>query len=156
MQIEAATEEDLDQILQLQKKAFHDQAVIYNDFTLPPLMQTIDDLKKEFTQKKFYKVEQEGKIIASVRCNVKENTLYVEKLIVDPQFQNKQIGTRIMIAIETIYAGSVDRYALFTGHKSLRNLHLYSKLGYREIRREMIKDDLTLIYMEKMTAKSDT
>jgi len=34
--IETATEHDLDQILELQKKAFYGQALIYNDFDLPP------------------------------------------------------------------------------------------------------------------------
>lgn len=149
MRIEAATEQDLDQILQLQKKAFYGQALTYNDFSLPPLVQTIEDLRTEFTRKKFYKVEHDGRIIASVRCFIKENTLHIEKLVVDPDFQNRSIGTNIMVAIEKEYSFSVARYALFTGHKSLRNLRLYRKLGYHEIRREIIKDDLTLVYMEK-------
>lgn len=51
IKLESATEQDLDQILALQKRAFHDQALIYNDFSLPPLTQTIEDLKNEFREK---------------------------------------------------------------------------------------------------------
>jgi ribosomal protein S18 acetylase RimI-like enzyme len=156
IKIETATEQGLESILQLQKKAFYGQALIYNDFNLPPLMQTIEDLKEEFRLKTIYKVEQDGKIIASIRCYIKDNTLYLEKLIVDPDFQNRGIGTKIMTEIEKKYSSSVNRYALFTGHKSKKNLHIYNKLGYREIRQETIADDLKLIYLEKTNAKRAT
>lgn len=156
IKIEAATEQDLDQILQLQKKAFYGQALIYNDFNLPPLIQTIEDLKEEFRLKTIYKVEQDGKIIASIRCYIEDGILYLEKLIVDPDFQNRGIGTKIMTEIETKYSSSVNLYALFTGHKSEKNLHIYHKLGYKEVRQKTIKDDLKLIYLEKVNAKETT
>ena len=149
MKIEAATELDLEQILQLQKRAFHGQALIYNDFSLPPLTQTIDDLRKEFREKAIYKLKQDGKIIASIRCYIKDNILYIEKLIVDPDFQNRGIGTKIMTDIEKRYSSSVNRYSLFTGDKSARNIHLYKKMGYKEIRQEPTNRDFKLIYMEK-------
>ncbi len=156
MTLEAATEGDLAEILELQKKAFYGQALIYNDFSLPPLLQTIDDLKKEFRKNQIYKIEQNGKIVASIRCYVENDTLYMEKLIVDPDFQNRGIGINLMRLIENKYAPSVVRYALFTGHKSERNLHLYRKLGYQEIRRKIISDDLILVCMGKMNSKKTT
>jgi ribosomal protein S18 acetylase RimI-like enzyme len=152
MQLEAATEDDLDQILRLQKKAFHGQALIYNDFNLPSLTQTLDDLKKEFTSKTIYKVAREGKIIACIRCYVKDRILHIEKLIVDPDLQNRGIGTQVMHVIEKRYAAAVDRFVLFTGHKSARNLHLYRKLGYKEIRQERLNDNCNLVVMEKSAA----
>ena len=149
--LETASENDLDPLLQLQRKAFHGQALIYNDFTLPPLMQTINDLTEEFKRKTFYKAVLDGKIIASVRCFIKDHTLYIEKLIVDPDMQSNGIGTCIMLELESRYSGSVDRYQLSTGHKSARNLHLYTKLGYKEIRQERLNDTCNLIVMEKKT-----
>jgi ribosomal protein S18 acetylase RimI-like enzyme len=154
MNLERASEQDLDHILELQRKAFHGQALIYNDFTLPSLTQTIVDLKKEFKNKIFYKVEENGKIVASVRCFMNHQTLYVEKLIVDPDFQNKGIGTAIMHEIENRYSAVVDRYELSTGHKSARNLHLYKKLGYKEIRQEPLNDNCNLIVLEKSVDKN--
>ena len=153
IQLEAATEEDLGQILRLQKKAFHGQALIYNDFNLPSLTQTLDDLKEELTRKSIFTAALDGKIIASIRCYVKERTLYIEKLIVDPELQGRGIGTTVMHDIEEKYAAVVDRYELSTGHKSARNLHLYKKLGYKEIRRELLNDNCDLIVMEKSNAK---
>jgi ribosomal protein S18 acetylase RimI-like enzyme len=94
-------------------------------------------------------VEHERKIMASIRCYIKDNTLYLEKLIVDPDFQNRGIGTKMMTEIEQSYSSSVNRHSLFTGHESEKNLHIYDKAGYMEIRRETIGDDLKLIFMEK-------
>jgi ribosomal protein S18 acetylase RimI-like enzyme len=149
MELEAAGEKDLGQILELQKKAFHGQALIYCDFSLPSLTQTLDDLRKEFSLKTIYKVEHEEKIIGSVRCFIKDRILYIEKLIVDPDFQNRGIGTKVMREIENRYSAVVDRYELSTGHKSARNLHLYKKLGYKEIRQEPLNANCSLIVMEK-------
>lgn len=153
MNIELASEQDLNHILELQRKAFHGQALIYNDFTLPSLTQTIVDLKKEFKHKTFYKVQKTGKIIASVRCFINNQTLYVEKLIVDPDFQNKGIGTAIMHEIENRYSAVVNRYELSAGHKSARNLHLYKKLGYKDMRQERLNNNCNLIVLGKSVDK---
>jgi ribosomal protein S18 acetylase RimI-like enzyme len=156
MIIEAATERDLDQILQLQKKAFHGQALIYNDFNLPSLTQTLDDLKKEFMFKDIYKVEFDGKIIASVRCFIKDHALYIEKLMVDPDLQNRGIGINIMHEIEKRYSAVVSRFELSTGHKSARNLHIYKKLRYKEIRQEPLSGNCNLIVMGKSIDNNET
>jgi len=149
VQLEAAIEADLEEILLLQKRAFSGQAVIYQDPNLPSLTQTLEDLRKEFTGKSFYKVVRNGMIVASVRCSIRDRALSIEKLFVDPDLQNSGIGTAVMSALESRYAGSVDRYILSTGHKSARNLHLYGKLGYKETGRKPLNGNCDLIVMEK-------
>jgi hypothetical protein len=42
-----------------------------------------------------------------------------------------------------------NRYELFTGHKSTRNLHLYQKPGYNEFKRLPINDSLTMVFLKK-------
>ncbi len=53
-----------------------------------------------------------------------------------------------MYAIEESFAHAA-RYELFTGHKSERNLALYGRLGYAEVRRRRVSDGLTLMYLRK-------
>jgi len=48
-----ASIEDAAPILELQKRSFHSEAEIYDDFAIPPLLQTLDDLKREFTTKRY-------------------------------------------------------------------------------------------------------
>ena len=48
MKIERAVIEDAPGIMALQKLAYRSEAQIYNDFSIQPLMQTMEDLKGEF------------------------------------------------------------------------------------------------------------
>ena len=53
-----------------------------------------------------------------------------------------------MISIEGLFE-SAKRFELFTDHKSIKNIYLYQKLGYREFKRMPINYILTMIYLEK-------
>jgi ribosomal protein S18 acetylase RimI-like enzyme len=148
MNIEQATIDDAQQILALQKLAYASEAEIYNDFTIPPLHQTLDEVKAEFANQRFLKVCEEQRIVGSVRAYVKEGTCYIGKLIVHPEWQNRGIGNKLLQEIENIFH-NVTRYELFTGHKSRKNLYLYKKNDYRIFRYQEITDDLTIVFMEK-------
>ena len=45
----------------------------------------------------------------------------------------------------------VQRFELFTGHKSDRNIRLYEQLGYKLFKSEKINKTLSLVFMEKHT-----
>jgi hypothetical protein len=49
--------------------------------------------------------------------------------------------------VETLV--SSQRFELFTGHKSKKNIHFYNHLGYKIFRSEIVSDNLTLVFMEK-------
>jgi GNAT superfamily N-acetyltransferase len=80
--------------------------------------------------------------------NIQIQSAYIGRLMVKPDSQNKGIGTRLMQAIEEHFR-MADRYELFTGHKSARNLYLYRKLGYREFKRVPVNDLIVLVFLEK-------
>ncbi|NLM59463.1 MAG: GNAT family N-acetyltransferase [Clostridium sp.] len=148
MIIETALISDLEEILALQKLAYRSEAEICNDFSIPPLLQTIEDIKNEYAYKTFLKAVDSGRIIGSVRANVNNNSCYIGKLIVHPDYQNKGIGTALMNSIENYFMGC-ERYELFTGQKSVKNLYLYKKLGYKVFKEEKISEKLALVYLEK-------
>jgi len=148
MNIEQATIDDAQEILILQKLAYTSEAEIYNDFTIPPLHQTLDEIKSEFADQLFLKFCADGRITGSVRAYVKEGTCYIGKLIVHPECQNQGIGTKLLEEIENTF-NHITRYELFTGHKSQKNLYLYEKNGYRIFKRQEVTDDLTIVFMEK-------
>jgi ribosomal protein S18 acetylase RimI-like enzyme len=151
MIIENALISDLEEILALQKLAYLSEAEICNDFSIPPLLQTIEDIKSEYAYKTFLKAVDSGKIIGSVRANLQDGTCYIGKLIVHPDFQNRGIGTALMNSIENCFKGC-KRYELFTGKKSVKNIYLYNKLGYRIFKEEKISEKLTFVYLEKIVA----
>ena len=138
---------DLSDILKLQYEAYQSEAVLYNDFSIQPLMQTLEQIVQEHRGSTFLKAVDDGKIIGSVRAHAKLDTVYINKLIVLPAYQNRGLGKRLLRAIEQEFPGK--RYELFTGAKSAKNLTLYEKSGYVRYKEEQKSPGLVLIYLEK-------
>jgi len=149
VEITKASFADLKTILVLQKQAFFSEADIYNDFDIsPPLLQTLEELTKEFSESIILKAVLGDFIVGSVRGFQVDETVFIKRLIVNPNYQNQGIGTKLMKSIEDSFKNN-KRYELFTGHKSKRNLHLYQKIGYKEFKRIPIHENLNIIYLEK-------
>ena len=146
--IDRATVADAEEILSLQKLAYRSEAEIYNDFNIPPLLQTPEEIKKDFENQTFLKATLDGKIRGSVRAFIKEGTCYIGRLIVHPDFQNRGMGKELMQRIEEIFK-EAQRFELFTGHRSEKNLYLYRKLGYEISKTVRANDRLNMVYLEK-------
>ncbi|MGD8473817.1 MAG: GNAT family N-acetyltransferase [Anaerolineae bacterium] len=148
MLIQPAQPQDAAEILALQKLAYQSEAAIYGDHSIPPLTQTLDQMRADLERQTCLKATVDGCIVGSVRARLKESTCFVNRLIVHPDHQNRGIGTRLMAEIQRAFAG-VARFELFTGHRSERNLCLYRKLGYRPCKQERVSEALILVFLEK-------
>lgn len=139
---------DVAEILRLQKVAFESEAARYQDWTIPPLTQTLAEIREEHTRKVFVKAVAEGKIIASARAFLEAGACHIGRVIVDPAFQGQGIGKRIMAAIEAEFPAA-DRFELFTGDRCERNLAFYRKLGYEPFKTVQVSPEMALVYLEK-------
>ena len=146
--IEPALLEDAEIILKLQKLAYMEEAIAYNSYDIPPLTQTLEETLEEFEAQTILKATCNGEIIGSARGYLEDGTCYVGKMMVEPGFQNRGIGGRLLRAIEEHFP-EASRFELFTGYKSQRNLHLYKKHGYRIFKTVPINDTVNLSFLEK-------
>jgi len=146
--IKRARVEDAEAILNLQKLSYLSEAEIYNNKSIPPLTQTLEEITAEFDTQIFLKATLGGKIVGSVRAYLAEGVCHIGRLVVHPDVQNKGVGTRLMNEIETCF-DEAQRFELFTGDNSERNLYLYHKLGYKEFRRQKFQENLVLVLLEK-------
>jgi len=151
MLIEQATVDNAFEILALQQRAYLSEAKIYNDFSIQPLVQTLEEVQREFESHTVFKTVWEGAIIGSVRALLRQGTCHIGKLIVHPAAQNQGIGSALMRHLDDYYSQAA-RFELFTGEKSLRNLYLYRKLGYIEYKRQQTNDNLWFVYLAKNVA----
>jgi len=150
MIITKADSADLKQILELQYLAYQSEAELHNDFSIPPLKQTIEEINQEYDTGIFLKATDEnGDIIGSVRAFIDNDTAYIGKLVVHPENQGQGIGTKLLLMIEQECLDSISRYELFTSDKSIRNIKLYERLGYVKFKEQKVADGLTFIYLEK-------
>ncbi|MGN0480450.1 MAG: GNAT family N-acetyltransferase [Lachnospiraceae bacterium] len=148
MNIEKAERKDLQKILDLQYLAYQSEAKLFNNMDIPPLKQTLEEVFDEYQKGIILKaLDEEGKIIGSVRGYLEDGTVHIGKLMVHPQEQGKGIGTKLLVRIEEEFPDC--RYELFTSTKSKRNIELYEKLGYKVFAEKKITEELRFVYLEK-------
>jgi len=148
MHITKVDRNDLQEILDLQYLAYQSEALLLNDFAIPPLKQTLKEVEQEFENGMFLKaIDDNDIIIGSVRAYTKNDTLYIGKLIVHPNFQGQGIGSKLLIEIEKAYPQ--ERYELFTSDRSVKNIRLYERLGYVKYKEHEEVPGLKFIYLQK-------
>ena len=146
--IKKAQKEDLEKILELQYLAYQSEAKLFGNMDIPPLKQTIEELYNEFQKGTILKaLDDIGGIIGSVRAYQENGTVYIGKLMVHPEMQRKGIGTKLLLEIEREYPN--QRYELFTSTKSISNIRLYERLGYKIFKEETVSQELQFVYLQK-------
>lgn len=128
--------------------AYQSEAKLLNNFTIPPLKQTLQEIQSEYDKGTILKIiDDNDKIIGSVRGYTENGTLYIGKLFVHLSWQVKGIGTELLKEIERLCPH--NRCELYTSSKSTNNLRLYEQVGYKMFKEQEISPELTFIYLEK-------
>jgi len=148
MTIYRAKRNDLPRILAIQKEAYLSEAAFYGDYSLPQLHESLDDIEREFESNVILKAEMDGMIVGSVRVMLSGLTCLVGRLIVDPRYQRRGIGTALLLHAESVFPQAVG-FELFTGWKSEANIRLYERQGYIRVRDEVVSEKISLTYMRK-------
>lgn len=144
-----ATSADAPEILALQRLAYQSEARLYGDWSIPPLTQSLEELRDEFSRLTILKaVDENGTVIGSVRGEWDNATCRIGRLIVHPERQRQGLGTALLAAIEACFPLAA-RFALFTGARSEGNLRLYQRAGYQPVESREAKPGLTLVFLEK-------
>ena len=146
-QTQQANPSDSKEILELQKAAYLSEAELHNDFEIPPLTQTLDELINDFKFKKFIKILDGSKIIASGQARLEKDTCHIGRMAVWPEWQGKGIGSKLLAELEKVYP-EATRFELFTGEKSASNLSMYCRRGYTEYKRALL-GKTTIVFLEK-------
>lgn len=146
-----ANQIDFPEILAVQKKAFVSEAEFYQNFSIQPLTQTLEEMETECREKIVLKAIIDGKIVGSIRANVSDNICFVNKLVVLPEFQKKGIGKKLLQSIESYFSG-IKKFKLQTGALSESNIGLYVQTGYQIVGRSMFEGGVEAVVMEKIVA----
>ncbi|SEM33003.1 Acetyltransferase (GNAT) domain-containing protein [Streptacidiphilus jiangxiensis] len=150
-----ATEDDAERILKLQFLCYQGEAELYGDWSIDPLTQTLDSMRSELKEHHVLVARLGDEIVGSVRGRVDDDGVgRIGRLMVHPRMQRHGLGSRLLRAMEQQLAADgtvIVGYRLFTGHRSLGNLRLYQRLGYRQTQVEEVNSKLSFIVLEKRT-----
>ncbi len=157
MQILPACQQDLPEILAVQKAAFAAEAQLVNDWNIPPLTQTLDELADDWRKGIMLKAvtEQHG-LVGTVRGHEAQDGFYIGRLAVLPQWQGRGCGSALLEAmIERAQNRAqsltcADRLVLFTSTKSERNLRLYERFGFRPFKTDTTATGVALVWLERV------
>ncbi|MER7456989.1 GNAT family N-acetyltransferase [Micromonospora sp. NPDC126480] len=150
--IAPATPADAGEILTVQRAAYLTEAQRYGDPFLPPLTETLDEVRAALAGPQTVLTARLGsRLVGSVRVRVEGATAHVGRLSVAPDQQGRGIGGRLLRAVEAVAGARVGRFALFTGADSDTNLRLYERHGYRLVGHDRDPNGVRLALLEKCT-----
>lgn len=129
------------EILTLQRAAYVTEAAAHNDFDLPPLTQTLDELRDELLSAAVTAlgVREHRRLIGAVRLRHKGRSVELGRLTVAPDRQGQGIGSFLLREAESTFA-KAEELRLFTGEHSAANIRLYERSGYVEVARTPVGD----------------
>jgi GNAT superfamily N-acetyltransferase len=140
--VRTASHDDVGELLVLQRSAFVDEGQRYGRIDLPPLRDTVDDVRAAVLDPRTHVLVGEsshhdlarvGRLVAAARLHVPEGATRGElgRLVVATDLQGRGLGSSLLGAVHLLAAelGLVD-VELFTGAGSSRNLDLYRRHGY--------------------------
>lgn len=146
---------DAGEILTVQRAAYVAEAQRYADPLLPPLTETLDEVRAVLAGPTIVLVARAGhRLVGSVRARVAGDTAHVGRLAIAPDQQGRGIGGRLLAAVESACTGRIARLELFTGAESADNLRFYARHGYRIVGHRPDPNGVRLAVLEKSLVSS--
>lgn len=145
------TDRDAGELLTLRRAAFVSEAQVYGDPNIPPLTQTLSELRDDLAAPGIVTLGAwEGhRLIGSVRVEIDGTKATLGRLAVAPDKQGQGVGTALMFAVLPHLPEETSEIWVFTGRDSRQNLDLYAKQGY-EYQHDEVAGKLTYAYLRKI------
>ncbi len=143
------------ELLTLRRAAFVSEAQIYGDPSIPPLTQTLDELRADLANPDVITLGAWAghRLVGSIRVLLEGSRATLGRLAVAPDLQGQGIGTQLLLAILPHLPEDTSEVWVFTGRDSVQNLALYEKHGY-EHEHDRTVGDLTYAYLRKILGDS--
>ena len=155
MKIELATIEDVPALLDLQRKAFGPLCEELDWKDAPVLTESLEHAYADFSQSTTLKVQDgDGRIIGSVHGIVTDDSLYIGRLMVLPDYQQQGIGKQLFREIQSRLPH--NRAWLCTCQQVRPPYEFYLREGFRPYKDETVGPGLTWVYMEKIICLFNT
>jgi ribosomal protein S18 acetylase RimI-like enzyme len=128
LQVVRASAMDTDALFALQKVAFERIAIRADLPAIPPMAETVAELRQDFATSTILKALWQEDLVGAVRGTLRGNVCHVRRMAVHPEHQGKGIGSALLAKIEHSFSG-VAAFELFTHSQNVEALALYKRRG---------------------------
>jgi ribosomal protein S18 acetylase RimI-like enzyme len=149
--IERLRDEDIGELLTLQRAAFLLDAQLYEDPFLPALTQTLEELRADAADPNriFLAAKRGARLVGSVRALRQGRIIHISRLMTAPDVTRCGIGGSLLSAIEAAMEEDAYFFELCTGAKSTANISMYQRRGYRIVNENTDESGITVVNLSK-------
>ena len=153
-----ATPADAGELFTVQRAAFLDEARELGTMFIPPLNETLDELRAAFDEVMIRKALDGTRIVGCGRLRVSGangETGWIERLAIAPDWQGRGVGSAIMVALEAGAPASVNRFEVHTAAVRTQNLAFYRRHGYTRAGEFTDPAGIIVAHLEKRRPPAD-
>ncbi len=141
--------EDAGEALTVQRAAFVEEARVYGTADIPPLVETLEQLRHEIETTVTIGAFTGRRLVGSVRLTLEGPVGWISRVAVAPDQQGRGIGSGLLDAVEHAAPPDVRVFQLCAGGRSASNVAMYARRGYREFERRADAVGIELVCMRK-------
>ncbi len=128
-----ATAADAGELLVLQRACWVQEAIANASLRHAALTESLDDVIAWVADWQVWVVHRHGRLVAAVRARRDGAIWEIGRLMVAPDLAGRGLGTWLLEHAERAAPEEATSIGLSTGSRSLRNLALYRRAGYRPV-----------------------
>jgi ribosomal protein S18 acetylase RimI-like enzyme len=137
------------EVLTVQRAAFVSEARLYGTAEIPPLVETLEEVRRELGTTITIGAVRAQRLVGSARLTLEGPIGWISRVAVAPDLQGQGIGGGLLDAVEAAAPAGVVRFQLAAGGASEANLAMYERRGYHEVSRRRDAAGVELAVMAK-------
>lgn len=128
--VQPFTRPDLAELVVLQRCCWTAEAIANQTLDVPALHETHEQVLAWATTWTTVVVRLRGRLVGAARARQEARDWHVGRLMVAPDLAGRGIGSALLGLVEGLAPDGVERFVLFTGARSERNVRTYRRAGY--------------------------
>lgn len=145
-EVELANDDFARELLAVQVAAYAIEAELLAYPQLPPLFETVDDLRD--SGERFIVAKSEGRVVGATSIASSGSALDICRMVVSPSHLRQGIASRLLAAVESLRDGRAA-ITVSTGEDNIPAIRLYERHGFAIVTRRTLPDGLRLVGLEK-------